>query len=91
MLLVLDRLGAGSPTASGYRALPKAAPASSSCRGLDDEVEPSDIQQESLDHLLGDQHEDGGWSQTNIKPSDALSTSCTFLSLAWLHRHFLAS
>jgi len=57
-----------------------------SCRGLDDELEFSDIQQKSLDYLLGNQHEDGGWGQTSVKPSDALSTSYALLSLALLRR-----
>jgi prenyltransferase beta subunit len=58
-----------------------------SCRGLDDEVEFSDIQRKSLDYLLGNQHEDGGFGQTNARPSDALSTSYALLSLALLRRH----
>lgn len=58
-----------------------------SCRGLDDELEFSDIQRKSLDYLLGNQHEDGGWGQTSTKPSDALSTSYALLSLALLRRH----
>ncbi len=58
-----------------------------SCRGLDEELHFSDIQQKSLDYLLDNQDEDGGWGQKTNKPSDALSTAYALLSLALLRRH----
>lgn len=58
-----------------------------SCRGLDNELPFSDIQQKSLDYLLDNQDEDGGWGQKSHKPSDALSTAYALLSLALLRRH----
>jgi squalene-hopene/tetraprenyl-beta-curcumene cyclase len=58
-----------------------------SCRGLDEELHFSDIQQKSLDYLLDNQDEDGGWGQKINKPSDALSTAYALLSLALLRRH----
>jgi squalene-hopene/tetraprenyl-beta-curcumene cyclase len=57
------------------------------CRGLDDELDFSDIQQKSIDYLLDNQAEDGGWGQRSTKPSDALSTAYALLSLALLRRH----